>query len=191
MERAVLAYRKVNGYARNARASKSIVRQVFNGVGRYRIRRKGLGKSGVHVEAALSRQILVFARRGRPTAIFPTASGKASTPTVLGTYAFYRKDPGYNSSGMYFSSYFIRGYAIHGYVVVPDYPASHGCLRTFLADQPRIYNMTRIGMPIYVFGDAFRSAGRFSQSLSPGDDGPDLGPTGGLDPAAFRRTSDA
>ena len=55
----------------------------------------------------------------------------------------------------YYSSYFIRGYAIHGYKSVPNYPASHGCLRTFIADQPRIYDLTKIGMPIYTFGNAF------------------------------------
>ena len=187
MERAVLAYRKVNDYARNSKASKGIVKRVFNKKGGYHVRRPGLGNHGIHVEAPLSKQVIVFAKKGKPTAIFPIASGKASTPTILGTYSFYMKTPGTNSHGMVDSSYFIRGYAIHGYVDVPDYPASHGCLRTFIADQPRIYNMTEIGMPIYVFGNAFRSVGGvtpFSQEVPGGGTGPDLGPTGGLDPAA-------
>ena len=46
-------------------------------------------------------------------------------------------EPGYNSHGMYYSFYFYGGYAVHGYDSVPDYPASHGCIRTFIADQPR------------------------------------------------------
>ncbi len=180
MERAVLAYRKLNRMSRNARASKSVVKRVFSNKGRYRVRKPGLGH---HVEVPLDRQVIVFAKGRKPYAIFPIASGKASTPTILGTYSFYRKDPGYNSLGMYYSSYFIRGYAIHGYASVPDYPASHGCLRTFIADQPRIYNMTEIGMPIYTFGNAFRS-GRGGGAWSTGGDlGPDLGPAGGLNPA--------
>lgn len=180
MARAVLAYRKLNRMSRNSRASKSVVKRVFNGTGRYRVRKPGLGN---HVEAPLSRQVIVFAKGKRPYAIFPIASGKASTPTILGTYSFYRKDPGYNSLGMYYSSYFIRGYAIHGYHSVPDYPASHGCLRTFISDQPRIYGLTRIGMPIYVFGNAFRSLAGGEEWSTAGDLGPDLGPAGGLDPA--------
>ena len=152
MERAVLAYRKLNGLGRSARATRHVVKRVFNLKGSYRVRRPGLGD---HVEAPLSRQVLVFARGKKPYAIFPIASGAPATPTILGTYSFYRKDAGYNAIGMYYSSYFIRGYAIHGYQSVPNYPASHGCLRTFIADQPRIYNLTRLGMPIYTFGNAF------------------------------------
>lgn len=181
MERAVLAYRKLNDMTRNARASKSVVRRIFNGKGGYRVRKPGLGD---HMEAPLSKQVIVFAKGKKPYAIFPTASGKASTPTILGTYSFYWKDPGYNSLGMYYSSYFIRGYATHGYKSVPNYPASHGCLRTFISDQPRIYNITRIGMKVYTFGNAFRGkVAPYKVKRSGGDLGPDLGPTGGLDPS--------
>ena len=154
MERAVLAYRKLNQLGRNARAGSRIVKKVYSRTGRYRVRRPELGD---HVEAPLSRQVMVFARGKKPYAIFPIASGAPATPTILGTYSFYWKDPGYNALGMYYSSYFIRGYAIHGYKSVPDYPASHGCLRTFIADQPRIYELTKIGQPIHLFGNAFRT----------------------------------
>ena len=154
MERAVLAYRKLNQLGRSARAGSRIVKRVYSRIGRYRVRKPGLGD---HVEAPLSRQVIVFAKGRKPYAIFPIASGAPATPTILGTYRFYWKDPGYNAIGMYYSSYFIRGYAIHGYKSVPNYPASHGCLRTFIADQPRIYELTKIGQPIYVYGNAFRS----------------------------------
>jgi len=182
MERAVLAYRKLNDMSRNSRASKTVVQRVFNGNGGYHVRRPELGD---HMEAPLSKQVIVFSKGSRPYAIFPIASGKASTPTILGTYSFYMKEPGMNSHGMYYSSYFIRGYATHGYADVPDYPASHGCLRTFIADQPRIYNITEIGMPVYTFGNAFRGRVEgYKVKHSGGDLGPDLGATGGLDPAA-------
>ncbi|MBK5111518.1 MAG: L,D-transpeptidase [Thermoleophilia bacterium] len=187
MERAVLAYRKSNNLTRNAHASKAIVKNVFNGKGRYRVRKSALGD---HVEAPLSRQVIVFARGKKPYAIFPTSSGTPVTPTILGTYSFYWKDPGYNEKGMYMSSYFIRGYAIHGYQSVPNYPASHGCLRTFIADQPRIYNMTSLGQSIYTYGRG-RSLDGLSGldsdlKLGPDADlGPDLGPSGGLRPGSF------
>ncbi len=151
MQRAVLAYRKLNGLGRSPVASKSVVQDIFNRKGRYKVLRPELGD---HMEASLSRQVLVFAKGSRPYAIFPIASGAPATPTVLGTYSVYRLDPGYNEIGMYYSAYFIRGYATHGYKSVPNYPASHGCLRTFIADQPRIYDMQFIGQPIYVYGNA-------------------------------------
>ncbi len=151
MQRAVLAYRKLNALGRSPVATKSVVEKIFNRKGRYKVLRPELGD---HMEASLSRQVLVFAKGGRPYAIFPIASGAPATPTVLGTYSVYRLDPGYNEIGMYYSAYFIRGYATHGYKSVPNYPASHGCLRTFIADQPRIYGMQYIGQPIYVYGNA-------------------------------------
>jgi len=182
MERAVLAYRKLNDMTRNALASKTVVQRVFNGNGGYHVRRPELGD---HMEAPLSKQVIVFSKGDRPYAIFPIASGKPSTPTILGTYSFYWKEPGMNSHGMYYSSYFIRGYATHGYESVPDYPASHGCLRTFIADQPRVYDITQIGMPVYTFGNAFRGrVAGYKVRESGGDLGPDLGAAGGLDPAA-------
>ena len=182
MERAVLAYRKLNDMTRNSSASRTIVKRVFNGNGGYHVRRPELGD---HMEAPLSKQVIVFSKGKRPYAIFPIASGKASTPTILGTYSFYWKEPGYNSHGMYYSSYFIRGYATHGYASVPNYPASHGCLRTFISDQPRIYNITEIGMPVYTFGNAFRGrVAPYRVKRSGGDLGPDLGATGGLDPTS-------
>lgn len=183
MARAVLAYRKLNDMTRNSKASKTVVKRVFNGKGGYNVRRPELGD---HMEAPLSKQVIVFSKGDDPYAIFPVASGKASTPTILGTYSFYRKEPGMNSHGMYYSSYFIRGYATHGYESVPDYPASHGCLRTFIADQPRVYDITQIGMPVYTFGNAFRGRVEpYKVRQSGGDLGPDLGAAGGLDPTAF------
>jgi L,D-transpeptidase catalytic domain len=146
--RGVLAYRKVNGMTRSMRAGKGLVKRVFAGRGGYEVRHPGAGR---HVEAPLSKQVLVFAKGGEPYAIYPISSGTSSTPTVTGHFQFIRTEPGYNSHGMYYSWYFYGGYAIHGYESVPDYPASHGCLRTFIADQPEIYNRIEYGEDIFVF----------------------------------------
>jgi hypothetical protein len=146
--RGVLAYRKVNGMTRSFRAGKGLVKRVFAGRGAYRVRHPA---AGTHVEAPLSKQVLVFAEGDKPVAIYPISSGKSSTPTVTGHFRFIRTEPGYNSHGMYYSFYFYGGYAVHGYESVPDYPASHGCIRTFIADQPEIYNRINFGESIFVF----------------------------------------
>ena len=80
-----------------------------------------------------------------------TSSGAPATPTIRGSFRVYRKDPGTNAKGMIHSSYFIRGYAIHGFVSVPVYPASHGCLRVPPAEALSIYNWVRIGTPVDVY----------------------------------------
>ena len=146
--RGVLAYRKVNGMTRSFRAGAGLVKRVFAGRGEYEVRHPG---AGTHVEAPLSKQVLVFAEGDEPVAVYPISSGKSSTPTVTGHFSFIRTEPGYNSHGMYYSFYFYGGYAVHGYESVPDYPASHGCIRTFIADQPEIYDRISFGESIYVF----------------------------------------
>ena len=77
--------------------------------------------------------------------IFPISSGKPSTPTVLGNFHIYRRTPGYLPDGMYYSSFFIGGYAIHGYDPAPDWPASHGCMRTAISVARFIYHWLSVG----------------------------------------------
>jgi hypothetical protein len=147
--RAVLAYRKVNGWDRTGSPTPTVFRRVFNGGGAYKPRYKHPSK---HVEGDLSRQVLVLIDDGKPQQIYTMSSGKPSTPTVQGKFQFYRREPGSNSHGMYYSTYFYGGYAVHGYPSVPaTYPASHGCLRVPIPDAYRIYNSFDIGETIYVF----------------------------------------
>jgi hypothetical protein len=146
--RGVLAYRKVNGMSRSYRAGAGLVKRVFGGKGEYKVLHPAAGE---HLEAPLSKQVLVFAKGDKPFAVYPVSSGKSSTPTVTGHFTFIRQEPGYNSHGMYYSFYFYGGYAVHGYESVPDYPASHGCIRTFIADQPEIYERINYGESIFVF----------------------------------------
>ncbi len=146
--RGVLAYRKVNGMSRSYRAGAGLVKSAFSGKGEYHVIHPGAGE---HLEAPLSKQVLVFAKGDKPFAVYPISSGKSSTPTVTGHFTFIRQEPGYNSHGMYYSFYFYGGYAVHGYESVPDYPASHGCIRTFIADQPEIYDRINFGEEIFVF----------------------------------------
>ncbi|MGE5527450.1 MAG: L,D-transpeptidase [Methanosarcina sp.] len=146
--REVLAYRKVNDMNRSQKAGAGLVKKVFAGKGGYQPR---YPKAGEHAEVPLSKQVLVLIKKGKPFAIYPVSTGKPSTPTITGHYTFYRPEPGLNSHGMYYSWYWHNGYAVHGYAEVPNYPASHGCVRTFIADQPRIYNQLHYGESIFVF----------------------------------------
>jgi hypothetical protein len=146
--REVLAYRKVNGMDRNQNAGADLVKRVYAGKGGYHVK---YPKSGEHAEVPLSKQVLVLIKNGKPFAIYPVSTGKPSTPTITGHYTFYRQEPGYNNEGMYYSFYWHNGYAVHGYHEVPNYAASHGCVRTFIADQPRIYEQLNFGESIFVF----------------------------------------
>jgi hypothetical protein len=124
---AVMAYRKVTGMDRRFSANREIFDRLAHKRGIFVAKYPNHGK---HVEADLSRQVLaLFDRQGKLFRVLVTSSGKPSTPTVRGSFKVYSKTPGTNSKGMVNSNYFVGGYAIHGYHDVPDYAASHGCLR--------------------------------------------------------------
>jgi hypothetical protein len=146
-ERAVMAWRKVTGRPRLYSADRAVLLGVLNRQGVWKVRHPHDGR---HVEADISMQVIVLVDGNKVVRIQHTSSGKPSTPTILGRYRVYRKEPGTNSHGMVDSDYFIRGYAIHGYSSVPTYNASHGCLRVPIADARTIYNWLRIGDVVWV-----------------------------------------
>jgi len=146
--RAVLAFRKVNGMPRITTLTPFIVDRVLRGVGGFKVR---YPQHGRHVEANLGWQVLALIDKGKVVRAYTTSSGKPSTPTVLGNFRFYMREPGTNSHGMVNSTYFIRGYAIHGYYDVPTYNASHGCLRVPIPDAFAIYSWIHLGDQIDVY----------------------------------------
>ena len=145
---AVNAFRKTNRMGVGGSASPAVYAMVFRRKGAFKLRYPRAGK---HVEFDWSRQVLVLARRGRPYRVYHTSSGAPATPTVFGNFRFYRQTSGTNALGMVHSSYFIRGYAIHGYASVPNYPASHGCLRVPIPNAASIFRWIDIGDPIYSY----------------------------------------
>jgi hypothetical protein len=140
--RAVLAFRKMSSLARITTASRTVLRRMINGGGRFEVR---YPNHGHHVEGDISHQVLALIDGDKVERLYHMSSGKPSTPTVLGNYEVYGKVPGTNSHGMIHSSFFIGGYAIHGYASVPTYPASHGCLRVPPEDAYAIYSWIRLG----------------------------------------------
>jgi lipoprotein-anchoring transpeptidase ErfK/SrfK len=70
---------------------------------------------------------------------------------VLGRFRVYRRTFGTNALGMVHTSYFIRGYAIHGYHSVPTFPASHGCLRVPIPNALSIYRWLSFGDRVDVY----------------------------------------
>jgi L,D-transpeptidase catalytic domain/Putative peptidoglycan binding domain len=146
--RAVTAFRKTNGMGRTGHASSAVYAMLFRHRGAFRLRYPRAGK---HVEFDWSRQVLVLANRGRPYRVYHSSSGAPATPTVFGSFRFYLKTPGTNSHGMVHSNYFIGGYAIHGYASVPNYPASHGCLRVPIPNAWQIYSWIDLGDRIVVY----------------------------------------
>jgi N-acetylmuramoyl-L-alanine amidase len=109
---------------------------------------------GTSVEVRLDKQVLILARGGRVTRILDASSGKPSTPTVTGDFTILRRIDGWRTSDLgrlWRPNYFYGGYAIHGYPSVPNYPASHGCVRVSIAAMNRLWGVIGVGMPTHVY----------------------------------------
>ena len=115
------------------------------------------------VEIDISRQVLFEVRDGKVRHTLPISSGneeyytvdgerrKAHTPR--GNFRIERKIAGWRESDLgrlYYPSYFVGGYAIHGSTSVPTYPASHGCVRIPMYVTKAFFDRTPIGMPVFV-----------------------------------------
>jgi L,D-transpeptidase catalytic domain len=139
---AVDAYHRLLGHGVSQSLDGATVSELLGGAGTFHVR---YPKDGTHVEGDLSRQLIAEINGSKVVWIYPISSGKPSTPTVLGRFRVYYRVPGYLPDGMYFSSFFFRGYAIHGYNPAPDYPASHGCMRLPIIDAISVYDWVNYG----------------------------------------------
>lgn len=145
---AMLAFRKVNGMSWNSSYSRKIFRLLLEGKGEFKPKHPGAGK---HVEVDISRQVMAFVRKGKAVHVFHVSTGAPSSPTIQGKFNFYLRQPGYNQKMMYYSVYFSGNYATHGFSSVPNYNASHGCVRNPIPYSVFIYNWIDLGMAAYVY----------------------------------------
>jgi len=146
---AIKAFRKTNGMRRNESYDPSIFRTLLQGKGAFDVQYPNDGR---HVEVDIGKQVMSLIEGDTPVHTFHVSTGTGGTPTIRGRFQFYLRQAGYNAKRMYFSVYFRGGYATHGYNPVPNYPASHGCVRNPIQFSRFIYNWVAIGMPIHVYG---------------------------------------
>jgi hypothetical protein len=142
------AYHRLLGWGFAQNLDGRTITALLDGRGAFPVRHPHDGK---HIEGNLSRQLLAEIYGSRVYGIYPISSGKPSTPTVLGHFRVYRQSPGYLPDGMYYSSFFYTGYAIHGFDPAPDFAASHGCMRVPITDAITIYDWLRLGDVVDVY----------------------------------------
>jgi len=150
---AVMAFQKVHGLPRTGQLSDQVAAQIMatSGVPAPLVPNMDASK----VEIDLTRQVLFLYEGGSLTRILPVSSGTAATPTPTGSYKVYRKAVGWETSPLgrlYNSQYFVAGYAVHGSLSVPSYPASHGCVRIPMSAAEWFPDHVQIGTPVYVLG---------------------------------------
>jgi L,D-transpeptidase catalytic domain/PKD domain/Putative peptidoglycan binding domain len=141
---AVIAFQKLHGLPRTGYVDTRFWRELQ----RAQIPR-ALHPHGDHVEVSKGRQVLFLVRDGKVALIVPVSTG-ATGNTPLGLWHVYSKVPGFNAKEMFYSSFFVGGFAIHGYHSVPSYPASHGCVRIPLWVAVRVYSLIDYGTAVYI-----------------------------------------
>jgi peptidoglycan hydrolase-like protein with peptidoglycan-binding domain len=140
---AVYAFQKVHNLARTGVVDAALWRRILTSAtpaARY---------PGDHVEIDKTRQVLFIVRGGKVVLVVATSTG-ATGNTPLGLWHVYRKVNGFDWV-LYYPSYFLRGFAVHGYPDVPPYPASHGCARIPMWIATTVYSMIPDGSTIYIY----------------------------------------
>jgi hypothetical protein len=140
---AVYAFQKVNGLARTGAVDAALWARLA--VAHVPTARYG----GDHVEIDKTRQVLFVVRAGKVTLVVATSTG-ATGNTPVGVWHVYRKVIGFDWV-LYYPSYFLRGFAVHGYPDVPPYPASHGCARIPMWIATAVYADIAYGSAVYVY----------------------------------------
>ena len=106
--------------------------------------------AGHHIEVDKTRQVLFEVDHGRVVRVMHVSTG-ATGNTPVGRFHVYSKVPGFLPTGMFYSSFFIGAFAIHGYPSVPSYPASHGCVRIPMWIAPSLFASNSYGETVYIY----------------------------------------
>ncbi len=83
------------------------------------------------------------------------SSGKSRSPTPNGSFQVgvmerMHRSRLYKNAPMPYSMQFSNHYFIHGFSSVPNYPASHGCVRMPIGNAQRLFNWATPGTPVTV-----------------------------------------
>ncbi len=140
---AMYAFEKIEGLSRTGAVDASVWRRLE------RAQIPHARYAGNHVEIDKDRQVLFVVRDGKVALTVATSTG-ATGNTPLGEWHVYRKVAGFDWV-LYYPSYFLRGFAVHGYPDVPPYPASHGCARIPMWIAQTVYGDIPDGSAVYVY----------------------------------------
>ncbi|MGH9278988.1 MAG: L,D-transpeptidase family protein [Acidimicrobiales bacterium] len=160
---AVMAFQKVTGMDRTGRATDDVLAAVNAATPAAPMVPDGGPK---RVEIDLDRQVLFLIEGNNLATILPVSTGsnerfcsegwcrRAVTPP--GSFQLYSQVSGWEKSPLgwlYNSQYFNGGIAIHGSQSVPNYPASHGCVRISMTAADWFPDRMSVGMPVYVVNE--------------------------------------
>jgi peptidoglycan hydrolase-like protein with peptidoglycan-binding domain len=173
---AILAFQKREGLPRDGIAGPQVVARLQSPSGAGP--RPGLPVPRIEVDIA--RQVLFLVL---PDAIWtlnastgsgltyqdPTTHATDIAATPVGTFAVQREVDGDVQAPLgtlHKPMYFFQGWAVHGAVSVPGWPASHGCVRVSDDDADWLFGIVSGGTPVVIYDTTGKSP--TPSQLSPG-----------------------
>jgi peptidoglycan hydrolase-like protein with peptidoglycan-binding domain len=159
-QHAVWAFQKVNGLRPDGVVGPNTQRALRNPRGPVAF----ASSAGPNrVEVSIDRQVMVVYSGGRIRLISHVSTG-ANQPfcekgrcghgrTPIGRFAVTRHILGWRTSylgKLYQPVYFLGGFALHGSLSVPDYPASHGCVRVPMRVAEYLPDLLPVDTPVIV-----------------------------------------
>jgi len=168
---ALIAFQKYEGRAITGKLSITEVEAIRNSAAP-----KPRDSGYAHIEVDLDRQVLLIV--GEPTeSAAPDSSGAHSKVRVLpvstgnekkfmsdgqesiaytprGRFVVYDKSFGWENGqlgSVYYANYISGGVAIHGYLSVPNEPASHGCIRIPMFAAREVSKLLKLGTIVLVY----------------------------------------
>lgn len=139
----VMAFKKTEELPRNERMDRRAWRTLDAADP---VKPRFRGGKGVHIEVDKTRQILMLVRNGEVKGTLHVSTG-ATGNTPEGRFRIYEKGVGSLFRFMGFKGNF----GIHGYIPVPPFPASHGCVREPMWAADWTYRRSPIGTPVIIY----------------------------------------
>jgi lipoprotein-anchoring transpeptidase ErfK/SrfK len=151
----VLAFQKWEGLSRTGVLDGATTTRLTTALHPTTLRKGGAGR---RAEILLDRQVALLIENDRVVRTIAVSTGKPSTPTPPGDYRVYAKIPRWWSTPfrewLPWALPFVGGIAFHEFLVVPAYPASHGCVRQAVAVARWTYDFSAVGMPVKVLASS-------------------------------------
>lgn len=157
---AVTAFQKVNQLARDGVAGPKTMKALEHP----RQPHVRLGGQALHLEADLTLQVIYVVKGGEIQQILDASSASGQryvsegevriAHTPEGSFTIGRKINAWHRSPLgllYRPAYFYGGYAVHGALSVPPFPASHGCIRITTTAMDGLYDKLVPGTRVLVY----------------------------------------
>lgn len=156
---ALIAFQKWEGRAITGKLNSAELDAIRNGGGP-----KPRDTGYEHVEVDVDRQVLMLVKDDDSVRVLPVSTGSGKpfmdegqesiSYTPRGRFVVYDKTYGWEDGklgSVYYANYITGGVAIHGYLSVPNEPASHGCIRIPMFAAKEVSTMLPIGTIVLVY----------------------------------------